>query len=203
MLYPGLSLYGCTTGPTPQEISVVLWANARGILDPQRKAMKVSVIIPTYNRAYILPDAIESVLQQTYTNFELIVVDDGSTDETGQVVKRFTDSRICCLQHGNNRGYSAALNTGLAAATGDLIAFIDSDDLWRQEKLQAQVVFLQDQPGIGGVFSDLEWVAQETQTTSMLMLSQYLLDFSELRRIKGRRCSRSARSISACSRKCR
>ncbi len=86
-----------------------------------------SVIIPTYNRASTLPRAIQSVLAQTFTQFELIVVDDGSTDDTAHVVQRFADPRIRYI-HQENRGRSAARNVGASASTGRYVTFLDSDD---------------------------------------------------------------------------
>src|SRR5436190_1011588 len=89
--------------------------------------VQFSVVVPTYNRAPTLPQAIESVLAQKNADFELIVVDDGSTDDTSAVVARFGDARIAYL-HQPNRGVSAARNAGAARAGGRLIVFLDSDD---------------------------------------------------------------------------
>lgn len=108
----------------------------------------VSVIIPTYNRAHVLGRAIKSVIDQTFTDFELIVVDDGSTDNTEELVTSFDDSRIRFLRHGQNRGVSAARNTGIRWARGQYIAFQDSDDEWLPQKLERQIeVFRQDKTG--------------------------------------------------------
>lgn len=99
----------------------------------------VSVIIPTYNRAHLIGRAVQSVLAQTYKDFEIIVVDDGSTDNTEEVVKNFGNSRIRCARHGENKGAAAARNTGIKIARGSYIAFLDSDDEWLPEKLEKQV----------------------------------------------------------------
>jgi glycosyltransferase involved in cell wall biosynthesis len=99
----------------------------------------VSVVLPTYNRAGLLTRAIESVLQQTYSNFELIVVDDCSTDCTEDVVKEFQDNRIRYIRHEKNRGAPIARNNGIRAAKGNYIAFQDSDDVWVSTKLEKQV----------------------------------------------------------------
>jgi len=90
----------------------------------------VSVIIPTYNRAHLVSRAVRSVLDQTYQDFELVVVDDASTDNTEKVVKGFNDDRIRYFHHSENRGGSAARNTGIEAAKGEFIAFLDDDDEW-------------------------------------------------------------------------
>jgi len=99
----------------------------------------VSVIIPTYNRVNTIQRAINSVLKQTYKNFELIIVDDGSTDNTENVILRENDDRIVFLKHDTNKGGSAARNTGISHAKGKYIAFLDSDDEWCPEKLKKQV----------------------------------------------------------------
>ncbi|MFC1889839.1 glycosyltransferase family 2 protein [Thermodesulfobacteriota bacterium] len=98
---------------------------------------RISVIIPTYNRAELLIKAIESVLQQTFHDYEIIVVDDGSTDNTRERLEPFMD-RLNYI-HQENRGKSTALNTGLREAGGEWIAILDSDDRWLPEKLEEQM----------------------------------------------------------------
>lgn len=108
----------------------------------------VSVILPTYNRAQLLGRSIRSVLSQTFSDFELIVVDDASTDNTEELVKSFQDPRIRFIRHHINRGASAARNTGINAAQGKYIAFEDSDDEWLPYKLERQMaLFKQDKKG--------------------------------------------------------
>jgi len=104
----------------------------------------VSVIIPTYNRAWTLKKAIDSVLKQDYKNFELIVVDDGSTDSTEKLLLSYADS-IKVIQQ-PNQGVSASRNRGIKASSGDLITFLDSDDYWYPKKLSAQVDFFNANP---------------------------------------------------------
>jgi glycosyltransferase involved in cell wall biosynthesis len=99
----------------------------------------VSVILPTYNRAAALPRAVDSVLAQTYEDFELLIVDDGSTDQTREIVQGFIDHRIVCIESRQNLGAGAARNLGIRQAGGRYIAFQDSDDEWRREKLARQV----------------------------------------------------------------
>lgn len=101
----------------------------------------ISVIIPTYNRGNIVPQAIESALNQTYKNFEIIVVDDGSTDNTKETLGRYYDK--IKFFYKNNGGVSSARNFGVKHALGKYIAFLDSDDLWYPDKLQRQIVALQ------------------------------------------------------------
>jgi len=102
-------------------------------------APRVSVIIPTYNRAPMLGRAIKSVLNQTYRDFELIVVDDCSTDNTEEVVNSFEDARLRYIKHPTNRGGSAARNSGISSSSGDYIGFLDDDDEWLPDKLKVQV----------------------------------------------------------------
>lgn len=116
----------------------------------------VSVIIPTFNRAGWLTETIESVLSQTYPNLELIVVDDGSTDDTAEVVQRF-GNRLTHLRQAN-RGVSAARNRGVAASRGAWVAFLDSDDLWRPNKVAAQVAMFQSQPEVAVCYTDEIWI---------------------------------------------
>ena len=103
----------------------------------------VSIVIPTYNRAQILPLALQSVLSQTYQDIEVIIVDDASTDNTGEVVQSIKDERIRYIRHPENKGGSAARNTGIRASRGEFIAFQDSDDEWLQDKLQKQMEAIQ------------------------------------------------------------
>lgn len=103
---------------------------------------KISVVIPTYNRAYIIENAIQSVLSQSYENIEVIIVDDGSTDNTAKVVKNFKDNRIKYFYNENNQGQSAARNYGVSKAEGQMIAFEDSDDFWHSDKLEKQLAAL-------------------------------------------------------------
>ena len=103
----------------------------------------VSVVIPTYNRAWVLEEAIQSVLGQTYRDFELIVVDDGSTDSTEDILARYPGIIVVRQE---NKGVSAARNAGVRISSGRYLAFLDSDDLWLPEKLEKQVKFFQENP---------------------------------------------------------
>ncbi|MFQ5674616.1 MAG: glycosyltransferase family 2 protein [bacterium] len=114
---------------------------------------KVSVIIPTYNSAEYVVSAVESVLHQTSRPFEVIVVDDGSTDNTKEILTRF-DDRIRYIFR-ENGGPALARNTGLRNASGNCIAFIDSDDIWQPDKLEKQLAYLKAQPEVALVYTDL------------------------------------------------
>jgi len=117
--------------------------------------MTVSVVIPTYNRAGTVIDAVRSVLAQHFEDFELIVVDDGSTDDTEARVAAIADDRLRYIA-GQHAGVSAARNLGVRRATGSVIAFLDSDDVWRPDKLAREVDVLAKHPEVDAVFSDLE-----------------------------------------------
>ncbi len=96
----------------------------------------VSVIIPVYNRGHLLPRTIKSVLSQTYKNLEILVVDDGSSEDIKGIAEGFNDQRIRCLRHDKNRGICAARNTGIKAARGEFISFLDSDDEYLPERTE-------------------------------------------------------------------
>ncbi|WP_436925479.1 glycosyltransferase family 2 protein [Halosimplex amylolyticum] len=111
----------------------------------------VSVVIPTYDRADVLPRAMDSALGQTFADLELVVVDDGSTDETESVVADYDDDRVRYVAHETNRGGNVARNTGIEAAEGEYVAFLDSDDEWKPTKLERQIDRLE--------ADDADWVA--------------------------------------------
>lgn len=114
---------------------------------------KISVIIPTYNRADVLERAVRSVLQQTYDNLEVIIVDDCSTDNTEQVVCQMKDERIRYVKQISNGGPSVARNTGVAHATAEIIAFQDSDDYWHPDKLEKQMCYWDEHSDYGMIYS--------------------------------------------------
>ena len=99
----------------------------------------VSVIICTFNRASLVPQAISSVQNQTYSNIEIIVIDDASADNTEEVVNAIPDERIQYVRHEENKGPAAGRNTGIRAAKGEYIGFLDDDDQWREDKLEKQL----------------------------------------------------------------
>lgn len=118
----------------------------------------VSVIIPTYNRSQLVTEAVDSVLSQSYTDFELLVVDDGSTDDSTTRLAQYGDR--LCLYHQENRGASAARNTGFRHAQGRYISFLDSDDLWLKNKLQAQMDLVGRDPGVKVCYTEEIWIRQ-------------------------------------------
>lgn len=103
----------------------------------------VSIIMPTYNCGRFIAESINSVLSQTYTNWELLIVDDCSADNTAEVVASFKDPRILYQRNEHNSGAAVTRNTALRLAKGKYIAFLDSDDLWMPEKLERQIAFME------------------------------------------------------------
>lgn len=112
----------------------------------------VSVIVPVHNRASIVGRALESILTQTFRDFEIIVIDDGSADNLRAAVAQFEDSRIRCVSLPHRRGAAAARNAGITVSRGEWIAFLDSDDEWLPQKLERQVAALE-QPGFDAAYS--------------------------------------------------
>ena len=102
----------------------------------------VSIIMPSWNTAQYISEAIESVLKQSYSNWELIIVDDCSTDNTISVVNKYKDNRIRLFQNKENLGAAYSRNFALRQAKGRWIAFLDSDDVWYSEKLEKQILFM-------------------------------------------------------------
>lgn len=123
----------------------------------------VSVIIPTYRGADYLGATVQSVLDQTYPHFELIVVNDASPDHTSELMQQFDEPRLLYCVHDTNQGAVAARATGLASATGEFIAFLDQDDLFHPEKLEAHVTFLMNHPEVGVSYNGRYEINGETQ----------------------------------------
>lgn len=114
--------------------------------------IEVSIILPVFNRAHLVAEAIKSVLIQSFQSFELIIIDDGSTDATVEVINTFDDSRIILLRQ-KNCGRSVARNRGLAIARGRYIAFLDSDDVYLESKLELQVAYMDKHPDFGMIYT--------------------------------------------------
>jgi glycosyltransferase involved in cell wall biosynthesis len=119
----------------------------------------ISVIVPTYNRADLLPRTIDSVFNQTIEDFELIIVDDGSTDNTQSVVRSYTDDRLIYIQFAENQGANAARNAGIQNATAQYVSFLDSDDKFTQTHLEVVVSHLENHPRqVGGVYTSQRFI---------------------------------------------
>ena len=116
----------------------------------------ISVIAPVYNGENYLSQSIESVLKQTYKNIEIIVVDDGSTDKTADLVKTYLNQPNIRYIYQKNGGHGSALNTGVSSATGEFLSFIDHDDLWDHRKLQLQLQAFVDNADLDIVFAHMK-----------------------------------------------
>lgn len=128
----------------------------------------VSVVVPTYNRAHLLPRAIRSVLNQTYDEYELVIVDDGSTDDTQEVVSQFGDERIRYVRFEENRGANAARNRGVSEAAGEYVSFLDSDDELTEKHLEAVVDRLEQSPAaVAGACTGCEIVTENGTVPSI------------------------------------
>ncbi len=146
----------------------------------------VSVIMPVYNGEKYLPEAIDSILTQTFTDFELLIVDDGSQDGSADIIRSYAEADNCIhfLQHEENLGQAQALNTGIAAAAGELITMMDCDDVSLPERLEKQVAFLEAHPNIGGVgtrrkvfnhdLSTLKWCTQLPEQHALIALNWFI-----------------------------
>lgn len=126
----------------------------------------VSVIIPTYNRKEYLQEAIDSVLRQSYEDYEVIVVDDGSDDGTDEILNKRYKNRIRYVWQ-ENKGESAARNAAIKISKGKYIAFLDSDDLWHPDKILRQVQVLENNPSIGLTNSQVCWITQSSKARSV------------------------------------
>jgi glycosyltransferase involved in cell wall biosynthesis len=119
---------------------------------------RISVVIPSYNHEKFIAEAIQSVLDQTYQDFEIIIVDDGSTDGSIEQIRTFSDPRIKLILHKKNRGAAEAMRTALERAKGEYIAVLSSDDMFLPDKLEKQVKFLDENSQYGAVFSYVELI---------------------------------------------
>jgi glycosyltransferase involved in cell wall biosynthesis len=136
------------------------------------KSPTVSVVIPTYNRAGVIGKPIRSILAQSYQDFEIIVVDDCSNDDTETVLASFNDPRIRYLRHQSNSGAAVARNTGIENSTGDYIAFLDSDDEWLPEKLAKQLhLFQQCGSEVGFIYTGFAAVDEFNQVKRVVSSS--------------------------------
>ena len=129
---------------------------------------ETSIIMPAYNNARFIGDSIRSVLAQTYINWELLIVDDCSKDNTAEIVESFHDPRIHYQRNAHNMGAAETRNQALKIAKGRYIAFLDSDDLWEPEKLEKQITFME-KNGYAFTFSDYQIMQENgTQTGNIL-----------------------------------
>ena len=125
--------------------------------------MLFSVVIPSYNRASLIRRSIDSVLSQSVTDFEIIIVDDGSTDNTEEVIKTIGDPRVVYLKQ-ENKGATAARNNGVRHAKGDYVSFLDSDDVWYPTTLAKQLAKFKSDSEISCVYGDLNCIIESGES---------------------------------------
>lgn len=138
----------------------------------------VSVVMPAYNASRIIDNAIHSVLGQTYENWELIVVDDCSTDNTLEILRQFKSDKIKLITSKRNSGAVKAMNRGIRAARGKYIAFIDANDMWQPDKLERQLDFMKKKEA-GFVFSSYVFADKKGRPKGKVMRMPALIDFSK------------------------
>lgn len=140
----------------------------------------ISVVVPAYNQAEFLADTVQSVLNQTYQNFEIIIVNDFSTDNTDEVVSQFQDDRIKYIVHEKNMRLPATRNTGMRVSRGEIIALLDADDLFHPEKLQAHVDFLNGHPEVGVSYNSRFELNHSSDTIRELWRPPLSVDLKDL-----------------------
>jgi hypothetical protein len=156
--------------------SIAIAASLGGLVMEEKK---VSVILPVYGVEKYIAEAVRSVLAQTFSDFELLIIDDGSPDRSIEICQQFTDPRIRIIQQ-QNRGLSGARNTGIRNAVGEYLAFLDGDDLWMPEKLEKHVAHLDNSPKVGLSFSRSAFVdeaGKDLKTYQMPQLTGITSDY--------------------------
>ena len=149
-------------------------------MDKKKNNLMISVILPVYNSEKYVKLAIESVLNQTYQNFELIIINDASTDNSWEVVKTFHDPRIILLENEVNLGTAATANRGIQVARGDFIARMDSDDISFPDRFEKQIAFFTSHPKVGilgGPFQEIAADGTKVRTPSVRLQEPYLIKF--------------------------
>ena len=136
--------------------------------------MKISIVTITHNRAHLIGETIQSILNQTHRDFEHIIIDDGSTDDTQKVVECFNDSRIHYFKYPKTEKRSVLRNHGFRRATGELVAVIDSDDLWVAEKLETMCTLFKENHGLAFAFHNFDYFPNTNIDT---ILDRYNADF--------------------------
>ncbi|MDA9163383.1 glycosyltransferase [Rickettsiaceae bacterium] len=144
--------------------------------------MQISVIIASYNHGLYIKEAINSVLTQTYQNFEIIIIDDGSSDNSVEVIKSIQDARIKFFEFSKNEGACKATNYAIQKAKGKYIAIMNSDDVWVNSKLEKQVNYLEKHKNIDAVFSSAEFLNQNLDSFSLRMRPAFFNIFNQKNR---------------------
>ncbi len=133
---------------------------------------KISVVIPAYNAMNYLPETLDNLLRQTYDDFEVIIVNDGSSDRIEQWFSQLQDRRIHLISQ-ENKGLAEARNTGIFNAKGEYLAFLDADDLWEPTKLEKQLCVLEENPEVGLVYTWVEYINETGKSTGRILKHQF------------------------------
>lgn len=134
-----------------------------------KKNVVVSIIMPAYNAEKFINEAVDSVLSQTYKDWELIIINDASSDNTGEIVDKYDDNRIRVFHLSKNSGVSFSRNYGISQAVGKYIAFLDSDDVWKKNKLEEQVRIVRKNDNIGLVFTGSGFIDENSKKYSYIL----------------------------------
>ena len=156
----------------------------KNIPEEKKSAPKVSVILSSYNQAQYLSQSIQSVLNQTFEDFELLIYDDGSTDDSQEIIKSFSDDRIKLFLYEKNRGSFEATKEPLQAARGKYIAIHHSDDVWKENKLEKQVDFLEKNSDYAACFSQVEFIDESGEIYDLPKDHPYKNVFSQKNRMR-------------------
>ena len=139
----------------------------------ENKGPRVSIVTPTYNRADFLGEAIDSVLAQTYDQFEMIIVDDGSTDGTRELIERYADDPRIRYLYQENQGQSVARNWGIAESNGEFVCFLDSDNAWFPDKLARSIEVFEADPSVDVVYGDNVIINEQGEEISRQNMRRY------------------------------
>lgn len=142
----------------------------------------ISIVMPAYNAEKTIEDSIKSVINQSYSDFELIIIDDCSTDSTSRIIERIAkeDSRIAFYKNPKNSGVSNTRNRAISLAKGEWIAFLDSDDLWAKNKLEKQLTFIRNIPDAVLSYTSSRFIDADNKIYSFEMHAKYKIAFKEL-----------------------
>jgi len=153
--------------------------------------MKVSIVMPAYNAAKTIEESIQSVLQQTFSDWELIIINDCSTDNTAQIIDKYCvkDSRIICLLNEQNSGVAASRNNAIKVAKGEWIAFLDADDIWDKTKLEKQIVQISANKDIFISYTASAFMNHDGKRYSYVMPAEEKVDYEMLLRKNIMSCS--------------
>ena len=149
---------------------------------------KISVIMPAYNAASTIKESIDSVLAQTYCDWELVIVDDCSLDSTNEIAEAVSDSRIFLIKNSTNLGVASSRNIGISKARGEWIAFLDSDDLWQPVKLERQLDFAK-QTGAAITYTATAYIGKSHEQKKYILPAKYKLQLKDLLRRNIMTCS--------------